>query len=63
MKLIEDTKVYTDGVVDTMNMVQEKYDELSEEDFADWLISYIKNANELRMALGTICGQKGSEDE
>lgn len=46
-----------------MNMVQEKYDELSDEDFADWLISYIKNANELRMALGTICGQKGSEDE
>ena len=63
MKLIEDTKVYADGVVDTMNMVQEKYDELSDEDFADWLISYIKNANELRMALRTICGQKGSDDE
>ena len=63
MKLIEDTKVYADGVVDTMNMVQEKYDELSDEDFEDWLISYIKNTNELRMALGTICGQKGSDDE
>lgn len=63
MKLIEDTKVYADGVVDTLQMVREKYDELSDEDFAYWLINYIQNANELRMALGTICGQKGSEDE
>ncbi len=63
MNLIEETKIYSDGVVDTVKLVREKYENLSDEDFTDWLIDYLYNAEKLQTILKSICDQEGSENE
>lgn len=63
MNLIEKTKIYGDSVLDTINLVREKYENLSDENFTDWLIDYVHNAEKLQTTLKSICDQKRTENE
>ncbi len=51
INLIEQTKIYADGVTDTLDMVYEMAETLSDEDFKKWFRDYKASAESLKKTL------------
>lgn len=51
INLIEQTKIYADGVTDTLDKVYEMAETLSDEDFKKWFRDYKASAESLKKTL------------